>query len=72
MSAPLPLASPLASSPAAGEVADRRSPRGRLWHHADFVKLWASQAVTLTGSQITLLALPLAAVALGAGAREMG
>src|SRR5262245_23669689 len=72
MSTQLPFAPPLAPSSPVGVGAGRRPPRGRLWHHADFVKLWASQAVTLTGSQITLLALPLAAVALGAGAREMG
>jgi MFS family permease len=36
------------------------------------VRLWASHAVSRLGSQITLLAVPLTAVVLGAGAREMG
>jgi MFS family permease len=51
-----------------------RRPRrgGGLWRSPDFVKLWVSQTVSLMGSQVSLLALPLAAVALGAGAREMG
>jgi MFS family permease len=43
-----------------------------LWRNPDFVRLWASDAVSGFGSQITVLALPLAAVALGAGPREMG
>lgn len=47
-------------------------PLSSLWRHADFVRLWVSQTISLMGSQVTLLALPLAAVALGAGAREMG
>lgn len=46
--------------------------RTGLWRHRDFVKLWASQAISRLGSQVTQLALPLTAVALGAGAREMG
>ncbi len=33
-----------------------------LWGHADFVKLWAGQTVSLFGSKITFLALPLTAV----------
>ena len=36
------------------------------------MKLWVSQTVSLTGSQVSLLALPLVAVAMGAGALEMG
>jgi MFS family permease len=35
---------------------------GGLWRHSDFLKLWAGQTVSLTGSAITSLALPLAAV----------
>jgi MFS family permease len=39
----------------------------------DFLKLWAGQSVSVVGSQITLVALPLAAVlVLDAGAAEMG
>lgn len=43
-----------------------------LWRNPDFVRLWTSHAVSRLGSQVTLLALPLAAIALGAGPREMG
>jgi predicted MFS family arabinose efflux permease len=34
----------------------------RLWRHPDFLKLWAGQTISLFGSQITALALPLTAV----------
>lgn len=37
---------------------------GTLWSHADFMKLWTGQTVSLFGSQVTLLALPLTAVVL--------
>jgi MFS family permease len=37
-------------------------PRGGLWRHGDFLRLWAAQSVSHIGSQITLLALPLVAV----------
>ncbi len=44
-----------------------------LWRHADFLRLWAADAVSETGSQVTLLALPLlAALALNATPAEMG
>ena len=33
-----------------------------LWRHADFVKFWAGQTISLFGSRITFLALPLTAV----------
>jgi MFS family permease len=33
-----------------------------LWRHADFVKLWSGQTISLLGSQITFLALPVTAV----------
>src|SRR5918998_5874155 len=35
-----------------------------LWRHADFRRLWAAQSVSLLGSEITALALPLMAVLL--------
>jgi MFS family permease len=51
-----------ASAPAPGLLADRR-----------FRRFWTGQTVSVFGDQITLLALPLAAVVtLGAGATEMG
>jgi MFS family permease len=37
-------------------------PGGGLWRHADFLKLWGGQTVSEFGSQVTLLALPYAAV----------
>jgi predicted MFS family arabinose efflux permease len=44
-----------------------------LERHPDFLKLWAGQSVSLIGSQVTRLALPLAAVlTLGAGPAAMG
>jgi MFS family permease len=49
------------------------SERVGLWRHAEFQKLWAAQAVSLAGSQVTLLALPLTAtLTLQASAAEMG
>ena len=46
---------------------------GGLWHHPDFLKLWAAQSVSQFGSQITLLALPLTAVlVLDATPAQMG
>ena len=44
-----------------------------LWRHPDFLKLWAGQSVSMTGTQITALALPLtAALVLDATAAQMG
>jgi len=39
-----------------------RRPRGPLWHNGDFLLLWSAQSVSQTGSQVTGLALPLAAI----------
>ena len=42
-------------------------PRGGLWGHADFLKLWTAQTISEFGSQISALAIPwLAAVGLHA------
>ena len=44
-----------------------RRPRGGLWSHADFLKLWTGQSISEFGSQISALAIPwLAAVELHA------
>lgn len=44
-----------------------------LWREPQFLKLWGAQAVSLLGSQVTFLALPLTAVvALDATAAQMG
>jgi MFS family permease len=49
-----------------------RRPRGDLWRHDDFLRLWAAQTVSQFGSQISLLALPLVAiVALNASTFEV-
>ena len=39
-----------------------RLPLTGLWQRADFVKLWVESSVSGFGSQVTFLALPLAAV----------
>jgi MFS family permease len=45
----------------------------RLWRHADFLKLWAGQTISLLGTQVTGLALALtAALVLQASPAEMG
>src|SRR3954447_13589254 len=44
-----------------------------LWRHADFMKFWISDTISLFGSQITGLALPFAAaMTLGATPGRMG
>lgn len=49
------------------------SARGGLWQHSDFMKLWVGETVSLLGSQITSLALPLtAALILDATPEQMG
>ncbi len=40
----------------------RAWPRGGLWRHPDFLRLWSAQTISQLGSQVTLLALPLAAI----------
>lgn len=37
-------------------------PRTGLWRDPDFLKLWAAQGISQLGTQVTLLALPLAAI----------
>jgi MFS family permease len=50
----------------------QRRPIG-LWRQADFQKLWAGETISLLGSQVTLLAMPLlAAMALEATPIQMG
>ena len=39
-----------------------RRPRGPLWQNRDFISLWSGQSISLLGSQVTALALPLAAI----------
>jgi MFS family permease len=37
-------------------------PRGGLWRHADFLKLWSAETVSQVGSQVSGLALPFVAI----------
>jgi MFS family permease len=37
-------------------------PRGGLWRHRDFLKLWSAETASQFGTQISLLALPLVAI----------
>jgi MFS family permease len=46
---------------------------GALWRHPDFLKLWGGQTLSEVGSQVTLLALPSAAIiVLAAGPVQVG
>ena len=46
---------------------------GSLWRNRDFLKFWGGETVSLFGSQITTLALPLSAISLlGATAGDLG
>ena len=47
-----------------GRTLKRLLPRGGLWRHRDFLKLWTGQTISEFGTQVTLLALPLIAIAL--------
>lgn len=47
--------------------------RGGLWAHADFMRLWGAQSISIFGVYIKMIALPLlAALTLDASAFEMG
>jgi MFS family permease len=47
---------------AVGAQPPRRSRWGVLWTHADFMMFWAGETVSLFGTQVTSLALPLTAI----------
>lgn len=34
----------------------------RLWRHADFLKLWTGQTISVVGSEVTAIALPTIAI----------
>src|SRR3954469_22544203 len=53
---------PPRSSPPGVEIARQIWPTGGLWRHADFLKLWSAETVSPFGTQVSQLALPLAAV----------
>ena len=45
----------------------------RLWRHADFLKLWAGQTISVVGSEVTVIALPtIAILQLHASAAQVG
>jgi MFS family permease len=49
------------------------APKRTLWRHAAFLKLWSAQTISQFGTQVTLLALPLAAIlVLDANAFQVG
>jgi MFS family permease len=37
-------------------------PRGGLWRHTDFLRLWSAETISQLGTQVSLLALPLVAI----------
>jgi MFS family permease len=41
---------------------DRLRPRGPLWGHRDFVKLWSAETISQFGTQVSQLALPFIAI----------
>ena len=49
------------AAPGAGRAAPRMR-GGTLWRNGDFLKFWAGESVSLLGTQVTTLALPLTAV----------
>jgi MFS family permease len=52
---------------------DRDAASGGLWRHADFLRLWAAQAISAFGSRITRTALPIiATTTLGEPAMMLG
>jgi MFS family permease len=62
-----------AAEPAALTPPARRARFGVLWKHADFMKFWTGETVSLFGTQVTFLALPLTAIlVLNATPQELG
>lgn len=56
-----------------GPEAVTPEPAPSLWRHADFLKLWSGQSLSLIGTQVTIVAMPLVAVQLlHASAGQMG
>jgi MFS family permease len=58
--------------PSPSETATAIRHRPSLWRQGDFMKLWTGQTISQFGDEITLLALPLLAIDLGAEALEFG
>ncbi|GAB3890696.1 MFS transporter [Kibdelosporangium lantanae] len=52
---------------------EKAAPARSLWRDGDFLKLWGGQSLSLIGSQVTIIAMPLVAVQLlNANAEQMG
>jgi MFS family permease len=60
------------AEPAPEELATTTPHRPSLWRQGDFMKLWTGQTISQFGDEITLLALPLLAIDLGAKELEFG
>lgn len=67
------MATPTAPRTAEPDPKQTPTPPSSLWRHADFLRLWSGQSLSLFGTQITVVALPLVAVQLlAATSTEMG
>jgi len=61
------------ADPAPDQASAGRKRRSGLWTHPDFLKLWGGQSLSLIGTQVTIVAMPLVAVQyLHATASQMG
>ena len=60
------------ADPSPAELHTVVTPRRSLWRQGDFMKLWSGQTISQFGDEITLLALPLLAIDLGAKEFEFG
>jgi MFS family permease len=60
------------AEPTPEELATSTPHRPSMWRQGDFMKLWTGQTISQFGDEITLLALPLLAIDLGAEAIEFG
>ena len=61
------------AEPSPAELGTSTPHRPSLWRQRDFMKLWTGQTISQFGDEITLLGIPLLAIAvLGAGPLEMG
>lgn len=66
-------AGPAVPAPAPVEPPVLAAPGRSLWHNHDFLRFWAGETLSLYGTQVTLLALPLTAVLIfDASPQEVG
>jgi MFS family permease len=63
----------VATAAATGREPASAPPKGSLWRDGDFMRLWSSESLSLLGTQVSLVAIPLLAVTtLNATPLEMG